>query len=185
MAEYKFNPVKVAKKILKTRKILCVHSHFFIYKKNSVFEVINEFELYKIIFDMLGDKYRERFGTETRHCLLTECYVRTEDINKDKNLINIKNGMYNLKTMEVLPHDPKYLSTKQLPVEYDNSSKCDLWIETLNQIFIGKKWKIDLLPEYMGYCLTADHSHQQALINSGQRATAKSLIFKILEKILG
>jgi len=185
MAEYKFNPVKLADKVLKTRKILCVNFHFFIYKKIGVFELLNEIEVYKIISDLLGDKYRERFGRETKHCLMTTCYTKPEKINFNKNLVNIKNGMFCLSSMKLFPHAPKYLSTIQLQVEYNEEAKCPKWLKTLDQIFVGKQWKSGLLQEFMGYCLTTDNSHQKALINLGQGANGKSLIFNILIKILG
>jgi len=185
MAEFKFNPVKIAAEVLKTRKILCVNSHFFIYKKNGVFELTNEFELYKIISNLLKNNYRERYGRETKHCLMTECFTKPEMINRNKSLINLKNGMFDLNSMKIHPHMPDYLSTIQLPVKYKKRAKCELWIKTLNQIFLEKQWKINLLQEFMGYCLTADNSHQKALINFGHGANGKSLIFKVLETILG
>lgn len=185
MSDFKFNPMKITKNILKTREILYINSHFFIYKNSGVFEVLPEFELYKIIVDLLGTKYRERWGREIKHCITTECHVRSENINKDKNLINIKNGMFCLKEMKIFPHSPKYLSTIQLPVEYKKDSECKLWEKTLNEIFLGKEWKINMLQEYMGYCLTSDNFYQKALLNYGQGANGKSLIIKILEKILG
>lgn len=185
MTEFKFNPVKLAAKVLKTSNILCVNFHFFIYKKSGVFQLLNEFEVYKIILDLLEDKYRERFGREIKHCLLTQCYKKPEEVNSNKNLINIKNGMFCLSSMKVFPHAPEHHSTIQLPVEYNEEAVCPKWIKTLDQIFIGKKWKSGLLQEFMGYCLTTDNSHQKALINLGGGANGKSLIFNILVKILG
>ena len=185
MSEYKFNPIKLTAKVLKTRKILCVNFHFFIYKKTGVFEHLDEVEVHKIVAELLGDKYRERYGREVKHCLGVECYKKANEINQDKSLINIKNGMFCLKSMRILPHSSNHLSTIQLPVKYREDAKCKLWIKTLDEIFMSKEWKINLLQEFMGYSLTTDNSHQKALINYGQGANGKSLIFRVFESILG
>lgn len=185
MAEFKFNPVKWSKNVQKTGEILCVNNHFFIYKKSGVFERLDDFEFYRIVMELLDTNYKERWAKEIKHCVAVDCSKRAEEINKDKNMINIKNGMFCLEEMKRFDHNKKYLSTIQLPVEYREDSKCPLWIKTLDEIFIGKKWKIDLLQEFMGYCLTSDISHQKALMNVGQGANGKSLIFRIHEKILG
>jgi P4 family phage/plasmid primase-like protien len=48
----------------------------------------------------------------------------------DHLLINVKNGMLDPLTLNLLPHDPKYLSWVQLDVEWDTNAKCpyyDKW----------------------------------------------------------
>lgn len=185
MSNYIFNPVKVSRKVQKTDKILCVNNHFFIYKKNGVFLELEDAQIYKMVYDYLGEKYRERYGREVRHCLMTENFRRPDEVNAQRDMINIKNGMFCLKEMKVFPHSPDYLSTIQLPVIYKDNASCPLWEKTLDGIFIGKRWKIEMLQEFLGYCLTTDVSHQKALINYGQGANGKSLIFKVLQNILG
>lgn len=186
MAEYKFNPVKLAQKVLKSRKILYINFHFFIYKKSGVFELLDDLEMSKIILELLGDNYRKRWGEETKHCIAIKCFHKPEDINADKNLMNMKNGMLCLKSMKLFPHAPKYMSTIQLSINYNQESVCPKWEKALDEIFLGKQWKINLLQEFFGYCLTADTSHQVALMNVGDGANGKSLIFnEVFYKILG
>ena len=45
--------------------------------------------------------------------------------------------------------------------------------------------KIKALQEFLGYCLKADTSQAKALINIGEGANGKSLIFETIRKIMG
>ena len=185
MTDFKFNAAKITQKVLKNREILCVSFHFFIYKKSGVFELLNDTKICKIIKELLGDKYKESWAREVKHHMSVDCYVEPEEINANPDLINLENGMFCLKTMKLAPHDPKYLSTIQLPVSYREDATCVKWERTTAEIFMDKQWKINILQEFLGYCLTTDNSHQKALINYGQGANGKSLIFRIFSQILG
>lgn len=185
MTVFKYNPVKIAESVQKTGNFLYIKSHFFRYKKEGVFQQQSALQMHKIIKDSLNSKYRESWGREVAHCMAADCQQEPNLINANKDLINLKNGMFDLKTMKLTPHAPSFLSTIQLPVSYHKDATCVKWALTLDQIFMGKQWKIKILQEFLGYCLTTDNSHQKALINYGQGANGKSLIFNIFNKILG
>ena len=89
MTDFKFNPIKCSQKVQKTREILCINNHFFIYKKSGVFEKFNDLEFFKIIMEMLGNNYKERWAREIRHCVSVDCFQKPENVNKDKNVRNI------------------------------------------------------------------------------------------------
>ena len=64
-----------------------------------------------------------------------ENYVPSHLLNSNARLINMKNGLLDIKTMELLPHDPKVYSTIQLPIEYDPNAAVtpifDSYLDTL------------------------------------------------------
>ncbi len=71
------------------------------------------------------------------------------------SILNVQNGLLNIDTGELLPHDPEYLSRVQLPVKYDKQAKCpaiDKFLETsldqVNRDRIGKMLADILLPDY-------------------------------------
>ena len=41
------------------------------------------------------------------------------------------NGVVDLKTGKLLPHNPSYLFTKCLPIEFDPAATCPVWKRTL------------------------------------------------------
>lgn len=60
---------------------------------------------------------------------------RYSDMNADSRYINVKNGLYNIRTKELEPHNPEIKSTLQLNTEYDpdatNKPNFDKYINDL------------------------------------------------------
>lgn len=105
-------------------------------------------------------------------------------------LLNLKNGMFNIDNAELTPHDPKFLSTIQLPVEYDPDADCPIWMNTLEGIFGDKSMEdktkaIEVLQEFFGLCLTKEVKYEKALFMLGEGRNGKSTLLYALENILG
>ncbi len=111
-------------------------------------------------------------------------YIRIEILN-NYPLINFENCMFDPMGMNVLSHKKEYYSTIRIPYKYDELSKCELWIKTLNEIFEGNQEKIKLLQEFFGYCLDTSNEQKKGLLLLGDTDTGKSTILDILREILG
>lgn len=107
-----------------------------------------------------------------------------EEFNQD-NLINFQNCYFNLQTREVIPHSMDYLSTIQLPYEYDKDAVPKIWLRAIVEIFQGSSEKIDLLQEFCGYCLTKDTKQEKALFMLGNGQNGKSTILEGINYMLG
>ena len=46
------------------------------------------------------------------------------DMTPSSDLINVRNGLLNVRTRELKPHTPRHLGVVQLPIAYDPQSKC-------------------------------------------------------------
>lgn len=60
--------------------------------------------------------------------------INFEELNADENLINFKNGIYNLETGKLQPHSPSIYSTLQLNANFGTMKKVSKWqayLETL------------------------------------------------------
>jgi len=105
------------------------------------------------------------------------------DYNQNRNYINFKNGMLNLKTMQLESHSSDYFSTFQLPHEYKSKAECSQWKELL------KEWlpddTISFLQEYMGYLLVPDNSKQIIPILYDESTNKSSAFIKVIENLLG
>lgn len=64
-------------------------------------------------------------------------------------------------------------------------AECPLWISTLDGIFEGNKDKINILQEYIGYCLTRDVSREKALLLLGESRSGKSTILNVINYLIG
>ena len=108
------------------------------------------------------------------------------ELNRDKNLINFKNGVWDIKNREMIPHDSKYLQTIQIPHEIGEYIP---FKETRLFRFFRKTSlpteDIKMLLRYMAYCLTMDYGLKTFMILCGQSNTGKSVLIRFFEALIG
>jgi putative DNA primase/helicase len=111
-------------------------------------------------------------------------YTRRKQINQNSNLINLKNCVLKLPELERKEHSPKYLTTIQLPVNYDPNANCPKFKQFLDEILDTKTKKMKI-QEMFGYSLIKDQKYQKAFLLYGDGSNGKSALLEILENLLG
>lgn len=116
-----------------------------------------------------------------------ELQVTPEDMNKYPVFwINFRNAFYDALNHCMVPHDPKYRATNQIPHMFDPAA-----IQN-NQII--KNWLTEITPktddremllQYAGYCMTRDTRQQKFLILRGEGGTGKSTVIRMIEAVVG
>lgn len=87
--------------------------------------------------------------------------VDFEELNKANHLINFKNGVYNTKTRELEPHDPKHLQTIQLNCNYNPEAPAPkTWLSFINTLANGKEDVIKTLQEWFGFTISNYEGHK-------------------------
>lgn len=108
------------------------------------------------------------------------------ELNRDKNLINFQNGVWDIERGELIPHDSKYLQTIQIPHEVGEYKS---FKETRLYGFFKKTClpneDIRMLLKYMAYCLTLDYGLKTFMILCGQSNTGKSVLIRFFETLVG
>lgn len=108
------------------------------------------------------------------------------ELNIDKNLINFKNGVWDIEKQQLLPHDSKYLQTIQIPHEIGEYKP---FKETRLYDFFSKtkipKEDIKMLLKYMAYCLTLQNGLKTFMVLCGQSNTGKSVLIRFFEALVG
>ena len=108
------------------------------------------------------------------------------ELNRDKNLINFKNGVWDIQQAKIIPHDSKYLQTLQIPHEVGLYKP---FTETRLYQFFKKtrlaKEDVKMILDYMAYCLTLDHGLKTFMILCGQSNTGKSVLLRFIETMIG
>lgn len=100
-------------------------------------------------------------------------------------LINFDNGILNLDSLELLPHDPTWLTTNILPYAYSPGAACPHWEQFLRDVFEEDQERIDLLQEWLGYMLTGSYEHQKAMLMIGAPRSGKGTIGRVLKELVG
>lgn len=111
--------------------------------------------------------------------------VEAEEWDADPWLLNVGNGVAALKTGELIPHDPRHLTTKIAGCDLAPSgTPHPLWDRFLNRVLPGKEIQ-DHLQKYFGYCLTGDTSAQIYAFAHGDGANGKGVCIRTITGILG
>lgn len=112
-----------------------------------------------------------------------KCNDKNESINPF--MVNVKNGIIDLKTFEILDHDPNIFTVNQLNCIY-NENAYDMNVDKmLNNLTCNNSNLRKLIEEMLGYFLLGDCRYQKAFILLGQGSNGKSAFLKLIENWLG
>lgn len=124
------------------------------------------------VYKLLVDDYRIR--------------KTADELNPDIDLINFKNGVWNIKENKMYPHDSKYLQTIQIPhdvgeyVPFKETRLYDFFKKTKL-----KKEDIMMVLKYMAYCMTLKHGLKTFMVLLGKSNTGKSVLIRFFEHLVG
>lgn len=76
-----------------------------------------------VIDQEIHRKYEYQLNTanigEIKNYVRRDTYIAFEEFDSNLDIINLKNGLYNWRTKESLPHTPDYYSLNQKPIKYN------------------------------------------------------------------
>lgn len=121
-----------------------------------------------------------------------ECRQPDSTLDSTENLVNFQNGLFDLITWSIYPHQPSVISTVQIPLTFDPSRAYTLddaptFRNYLHDLTEGDAQKQQLLLEYMGAALSniPGYKFKQALFLVGAGDTGKSQYIKLICALLG
>ncbi|MDK0734351.1 phage/plasmid primase, P4 family [Clostridium perfringens] len=178
----KFLPFVLAKHLSETRDVYYGGESFLIYE-NGVYNISGEKEAGRIIMDYMLPNYC--IMASIRDCrdqwdiLVSKDF---DDFNRNPYLVNVRNGLLDIRDMSFKEHTPSYLSTVQLNVEYNPQVDCPQFKKFLNEVLDCKL--IPLVQEIVGYLLTTNTVSQKAFVFWGPARTGKSTLLWVVEYLL-
>lgn len=130
-----------------------------------------------------GDSVTTNMMRETLAHIRWSTYIERERFNYDTNLVNLKNGVLDIRTMELKPHGPEYFFTMQLPLVYDPDGVCP----KIEKFFAEVLYKDDvgIIEEMFGYSLYREYFIQKAIMLTGEGANGKSTLINLYINFLG
>ncbi|TWH82564.1 DNA primase family protein [Sedimentibacter saalensis] len=186
---YSFNANVCAKHLIKRCDIYSIKDgRLFFYHKGGFYDELSVVKLGKIIRTVLhegrSNSWKSQHEQEIVKALQREAKC-VEDMNMEKDVINLKNGILNLDTFEILAHNPQYLSTIQLPISYDNKALAPRFIQFLKEITCGDNELIVVIQEMIAYLLSSDMKAEKAFFLLGSGANGKSVLTTIITYLIG
>ena len=160
--------------------------------KNGRYEPWAEIDRKSYIKSFIPRKIRSSSDWEGVDRELTTEYANTEEseLNADENIINFKNGILDLTTGNLLPHDPKYLSTIQIPCNYIQNlplAKAPVTMKFLQDITGGNADDMATILEIIGLAISnvPGWKYKKLVILHGPGDTGKSVLREFVIDLLG
>lgn len=140
--------------------------------------------MYESLQKLLGDKYRPGWRNTVEESLIGILSGRGMRLpeHHTEPILNCANGMLDLRTGELVPHSPDFLSSMQIPVAWDPNAKADYyrgWVETYCP------GQVDDLEESVSVMLDPSRTPSKAVFLFGLSRSGKSTFLRLLSGIAG
>jgi len=111
--------------------------------------------------------------------------VLPHELDRDPFAFCVENGVIDLRTSNLKPHERIDLITKLAPVVYDPAARCPRWESFLLEIFGGDVEVVSYIRRAVGYSLTADQREQVLFFLYGKGANGKSTFINTVSRMSG
>ncbi|RVU62867.1 DNA primase [Bacillus thuringiensis] len=108
-----------------------------------------------------------------------------EDFDRHTYLFNVENGIVDLQTGQLRPHDREVYLSKITNVTFDEQAKCPEWMKFLEQIFQGNQELMEYMQRLIGYSLTGEIAEQIIVFLIGGGSNGKSTFINIIKDLMG
>lgn len=115
--------------------------------------------------------------------------VLPDQMDNDPWLLNVRNGVVDLRTGALSPHEREHLITKQIGVDYDPSATCPKWERFLSDVMQDREGNIlvnviEFLQKSIGYSLTGETMEQCLFFLHGTGKNGKSTFIDTIQKLM-
>ncbi len=142
-------------------------------------------------FDANPGTVKQALETVCNHVYLdaatpTPSWLSGKPLAPPDELLPCRSKLLHLPTGREYPATPRFFSTNALDYDPDpNETMPEEWFRFLDQVFGDDDASVQLLQEWMGYCLVSDTSQQKMLLMVGPRRSGKGTIGRVITKLIG
>lgn len=129
----------------------------------------------------IAPKWSSRRATEVVEYIAVDCPELWSTPPAD--LVNVQNGLLDVRTRTLKPHAPDFLSAIQLPVAFDPDAKCPAWEQFIADVFPEDTEAIAW--EIVAWLMTPENSIQKAMLLLGEGSNGKSTFLRALQAFIG
>ena len=111
--------------------------------------------------------------------------VQPSEMDADAWLLCVNNGVVNLRTGELRPHDRDDLITKLAPVRFTPDAPAPRWKRFLAEVFEPHPDLVPFLQRAVGYSLTGSTREECLFLLHGTGRNGKGTLIKLIDDVLG
>ena len=102
-----------------------------------------------------------------------------------QDLVPLKNGLLNVRTRDLLPHNKNLFQTALLPYSYTPEADAPLWRAFLEELWPDDPHSIKTLAEMVGYLVSGRTDLQKIFLIVGPKRSGKGTLLRVLASLLG
>lgn len=115
-----------------------------------------------------------------------KCLETAVGVIQPEALINVDNGIIDVRTGELMPHTYKYMFKYCAPVSYNKMAECPRWERFLLEVFENNVELIDLAQRLFGYIMIGGRPFlHKAFVLYGSGRNGKSTFLDVLRAVVG
>jgi putative DNA primase/helicase len=111
--------------------------------------------------------------------------VESSAFDSDEYLLNLGNGVFNLRNGVLYKHDPALMITKLTAIDHDKDAACPTWLAFLDRVFAEREELVSFVQKMAGYCLTGSTDEQALFFLYGLGANGKTITIETLRALCG
>lgn len=136
------------------------------------------------VTDMLGDQFRPNWRSAMEEMAVGLLFKRGLSLPERSpyRKLNVSNGMLDLDTLELTDHNPEYLSTQQIPVEWNPDALAPVYEDWLSQVCPEQA---EDLEEVTATMLDPTRTPSKAVFLFGPSRSGKSTWLRFMQAIAG
>lgn len=153
------------------------------YYENGVYKYGAESIIREEAQKILGDDTSTGYIHEIVFYIQNSTFIDRNEINNEKHIINLENGLYDIRTKVLEPHRASFISTCRIPIKYNPDATCPEIAKFLCEIL--RPMDIALILQLFGYCMVPDYTIQKAIMWNGSGMNGKGTLGRLLGAFLG
>jgi len=152
-------------------------------ESEGIFKRGGETLIKKLCEKYLGEEANTHRVNEVIGHIQRSTYTKRSELDKNLYLICVKNGVLDLKMMELKEHSPDYKLTVRIPVKYDPEAECREIRKFLSEILHEED--IPVIEELFGFTIYKRYFIHKAFMFVGSGRNGKSTLLALFEAFLG
>jgi putative DNA primase/helicase len=181
----RFVPDHLVNNILESYDLFHDGKSFFKYNGRGLWQEIHDNEIGKEMKSFIGKRARRSYIQDSMKLLEFEVFKNASELEQRFELINLSNGMLDVQEKKLLPHEKKYYSRTQIPIEYRSGADAPMFKQFLHEIFKDDLTKAQAVQEFAGYILLPRIFIHASLFMLGSGGNGKSVLINTISKLVG
>lgn len=149
----------------------------------SFYENVGELTLNNRINYYLDTLTTNKIKSEVIGFVKNTNYTNRDSLDQQLNIINLKNGIFDINTEKLVPHSHKYMFQYELPVEYKPGVDCPTWKKFIEDVLYQED--IPFVQEVCGFLLYRRYTWALITILLGHGRNGKTVFLNVMSKIMG